>query len=101
VIRKSRFTAAEKAEILELVAVTRRRTGWPLRRILRRLGLPKAWYHDWKGRGLRDQLADARALGLCYRRVLEEEKAAVIGYALTHPKDGYRPLCWQMVDEWS
>lgn len=97
--RKSRFTASEKAEILDLVAVTRGRTGWPLRRILRRLGLPRARYHDWKGRLKRGRLEDLQTVGLCYRRILEEEKEAVIGYALTHPKDGYRRLCWQMIDE--
>jgi hypothetical protein len=30
--------------------------------------------------------------------ILPEEKAAVIDYALAHPKDGYRRLAWQMVD---
>jgi len=84
---------------LELVAVTRRRTGWTLRRILKRLGLPKARYHDWKKRAARNRLGDLRAVGLCYRAMLEEEKEAVIAYALSHPKDGYRRLCWQMVDE--
>jgi transposase InsO family protein len=97
--RKTRFTASEKAEILAAVAVARARTGWPLRRILRRLGLPRARYHDWKGRARRDRLEDARAVGLCYRAILPEEKEAVIRYALEHPKDGYRRLCWQMVDE--
>ncbi len=81
------------------MAVTRRRTGWTLRRILKRLGLPRARYHDWKKRASRDRLADLRAVGLCYREILLEEKEAVIAYALTHPKDGYRRLCWQMVDE--
>ena len=74
-------------------------TGWTLRRILKRLGLPKARYHDWKERAARNRLADLRAVGLCYREILPEEKEAVIAYALTHPKDGYRRLCWQMVDE--
>ena len=81
------------------MAVTRRRTGWTLRRILKRLGLPKARYHDWKKRAARDRLEDARAVGLCYREILLEEKEAVIAYALSHPKDGYRRLCWQMVDD--
>jgi transposase InsO family protein len=44
-------------------------------------------------------LEDARSVGLCYRAILEEEKEAVIRYALEHPKDGYRRLCWQMMDE--
>lgn len=31
--------------------------------------------------------------------VLPEEKEAVITYALSHPKEGYRRLTWMMVDE--
>ena len=89
--RKTRFTAEEKAAILEVVAVAKRRTGWPLRRILRRLGLPRARYHDWKGRAKRGRLEDLQWAGLCYRAILPEEKEAVIRYALEHPKDGYRP----------
>ncbi len=79
--------------------MTRRRTGWTLRRVLKRLGLPKARYHDWKKRAARNRLADLRVVGLCYREILLEEKEAVIAYALSHPKDGYRRLCWQRVDE--
>lgn len=82
-----------------MVAVTKHRTGWSLRRILRRLGLPRARYHDWKGRAKRGRLEDLESRGLCYRAILEEEKDAVIRCALEHPKDGYRRLCWQMVDE--
>lgn len=31
--------------------------------------------------------------------ILPEEKQAVVAYALGHPKDGYRRLTWQMIDE--
>lgn len=30
---------------------------------------------------------------------MPEEEAAVIDYAKSHPRDGYRRLCWEMVDE--
>ena len=30
--------------------------------------------------------------------ILAEEKAAVMAYALSHPKDGYRRLTRQMID---
>jgi hypothetical protein len=32
-------------------------------------------------------------------QVLPEEEIAIIQYALKHPKEGYRRLCWMMVDE--
>lgn len=94
----SRFSAEEKAEVLHLVEVTRARTGWTIRRICRHLRLPRARYHDWKRRAKRGRLADARSVGVSYRAILPEEKEAALAYALSHPRDGYRRLAWQMVD---
>lgn len=85
--------------MLRLVEVTRRRTGWTIRRILKRLGLPKARYYAWRRRAKRDRLEDAHPVGVCYHRILPEEKEAAIAYALSHPRDGYRRLAWRMVDE--
>jgi putative transposase len=97
---QARFTGAEKREALELVRVTLARTDWTLRRILRRLGLPKSRYYDWRAREeeqvLDDLVPGARASPYA---ILAEEKEAVIGYALDHPKEGYRRLAWMMVDE--
>jgi putative transposase len=82
------------------VAVTRARTGWTVRRILRRLGFPKSRYYDWKERAeeqlLQDLMPGARGSP---HAILPEEKDAVIDYALRHPKEGYRRLAWMMVDE--
>jgi len=97
-----RFPAAEKREVLELVEQTRQRTGWKVRRILRRLGLPKSRYYEWREW---EQEADRAALDAlvgrpawCPWAMLPEERAAVVGYALSHPKEGYRRLAWMMVD---
>jgi transposase InsO family protein len=64
------------------------------------LGFPKSRYYDWVSRQeeerLGDQVSGARASPYA---ILSEEKDAVIGYALMHPKDGYRRLAWMMVDE--
>jgi putative transposase len=80
--------------------VTRARTGWTLRRILRRLGFPKSRYYDWRAREQEEFLEDLvpGARGSPYE-ILPEEKEAVIDYALRHPKEGYRRLSWMMVDE--
>lgn len=97
--QKSRFTAAEKREALAVVERTQRRTGWTIRRILKHLGLPKARYYDWRNRAEEDRLADARSVGICPWAILPEEREAAIEFALAHPRDGYRRLCWQAVDE--
>lgn len=97
---KSRHTAAEKAEALALVARTKRRTGWTVRRILRRLGFPKSRYYDWVERARDERLDDLvpGARSSVYE-VLPEERETIVAYALAHPRDGYRRLAWMMVDE--
>lgn len=97
---QSRFGAAEKRQVLKTVEQARARTGWTVRRVLRHLSLTKSRYYEWKRREeealLEDLVPGARASP---HALLEEEKAAVITYALSHPKDGYRRLAWMMVDE--
>jgi transposase InsO family protein len=97
------FTAEAKREAVGLVARTQRRTGWTIRRILRRLRFPKTRYYGWLEWQEKDDCERLDALmrrpKLCPWAILDDEKAAVITYALTHPKDGYRRLAWMMVDE--
>lgn len=96
----SRFSAEAKCEVLALVELTKQRTHWTTARILRSLGIAKSRYHAWARRLSEDALSDR-----CLRPVTEldalltGEKEAVKQYALLHPKDGYRRLTWQMVDE--
>lgn len=96
---QARFTAAEKEAVLALVARTRARTGWTLKRILRRLGLTKSRYHAWVQRAARDALDDLVRPPRCPWQALPEEVDAVLAYALAHPREGYRRLAWRMVDE--
>lgn len=80
--------------------MTQARTGWSLRQILQRLGLPKSRFYDWKQRIRGGCLDDRFATGQgSVHGILPEEKEAVITYALSHPKEGYRRLTWMMVDE--
>lgn len=94
-----RFPAAVKAEVLALVARTRARTGWTLRRILKRLGLSKSRYHEWVKRAEQAVLDDLVRPPRCPWQALPEEVDAVLGYALRHPREGYRRLAWMLVDE--
>jgi len=82
------------------VEVTQVRTGWTIRRILRRLGLAKSRYYDWKRRADEELLEDLFPVPRSSPyTILAEEKEAVIRYALKHVKEGYRRLAWMMVDE--
>lgn len=99
----TRFTAEVKGEVLALIERSRIRTagcrGWTLGYILRRLGIAKSRYHAWQERRASGTLEDrSTVVAHDLSAALPEEKQAVIGYALEHPKDGYRRLAWQMVD---
>jgi transposase InsO family protein len=98
VSESTRFSAEAKAELLRLVTRTHERTGWTVQRILTLLGLSKARYRAWRKRAAASALTDRRPIAPACDAVLPEEKAAVLAYALAHPKDGYRRLTWQMID---
>jgi transposase InsO family protein len=63
------------------------------------LAISRATFYRWKGRAREGQLEDRRHDPQGQRGPLPEEEAAVVDYAKAHPRDGYRRLCWQMVDE--
>jgi putative transposase len=79
---------------------TRRRSGWPARRTLAALGVPRRTYYRW----LKEE-AWARALPAEPMRpvqpyeALPEEKQAVLDYARRHAELRHREMAWRMVDE--
>ncbi len=86
--------------MLKLVERTKARTGWSVRRIVRRLGVPRGRYYAWRKREAEDLLDDLVPGGRSSPyAILPEEKEAVIDYALKHPKEGYRRLAWMMIDD--
>ena len=96
----TRFSAQVKQEVLDLVELTRERTGWTLGRILGKLALSKSRYHGWQRRARREKLEDSATMkGERLDQLLSEEKRSVTAYARSHPRDGYRRLAWQMIDE--
>ena len=88
-----------KAQILDTINKTRRRTGWPVHRILLHLGLKKAVYYSWCKRLKKNRLDDQPSFPHHLDQILPEEEEAICDYALEHPRDGYRRLAWMMVDE--
>lgn len=83
-----------------VVQQTKRRSGWPVRRTLKQLGVSPASYYRW-----RKEARQARELPPEPARVVQayeatdEEKHAVRSYALKHPGIRHRELAWRMVDE--
>lgn len=94
----TRYSAEQKAAVLQIVEEAVARTGWSVRRIVKRLGIARSVYYEWRERAVQRRLDDLVPGGRCLSAVLAEEKEAVITYALAHPKEGYRRLAWMMVD---
>ncbi len=84
----------------EEVEQARARSGWPAKKTLAALGIPRRSYYRW----LREE-AWARALPaeavkpVQPYEALPEEKQAVLAYARRHPELRHRELAWRMVDE--
>jgi putative transposase len=98
-----RVSAETKQAVLALVPRTQTWAaglrGWTVGRIVRHLGLTIGRYHAWQRRAATQALTDAPSVSAQPDQVLAEERAAVLAYALAHPKDGYRRLTWQMIDD--
>lgn len=90
-----RYDESIRRCVIELVDRTRVRSGWPVKRTLRELGIAASSYFAWT---VRPTLAAAYQMpkGLC--EPLPQEKAAVCAFALEHPDDGYRRLTWMLLD---
>jgi len=90
-----RVPAATKAAVMQIVAETKKRSGWRVYRTLAALGVPRGVYYAWKGR---ENLQDRAGKPCRVYELLSEERAAICEFALQYPKIGYRKLTWMMVD---
>lgn len=89
------MAAETKAAVLQIVAQTKKRSGWRAYRTLAALGVPRSVYYAWKGR---ESLEDRAGKPCRVYEVLPEERAAICDFAVQYPKIGYRKLTWMMVD---
>jgi transposase InsO family protein len=80
---------------MQIVAQTKRRSGWNAYRTLAALGVPRSVYYAWKAR---ESLEDKVGKRCRLYELLPEERTAICEYALGFPKIGYRKLTWMMVD---
>ena len=81
--------------VMQIVAQTKGRSGWPVYRTLAALGVPRSVFYAWKAR---QNLADRAGTPCRVYEVLPEERAGICEFALQYPKIGYRKLTWMMVD---
>lgn len=83
-----------------MVEVTKRRSGWPVRRTLGQLGVSPASYYRWRQESRRaEPIPGEPVKPVQVYEATDEEKQAVRGYALKHPGIRHRELAWRMVDE--
>jgi transposase-like protein len=82
------------------VEETKRRSGWPVKRTLRQLGVSPASYYRWRKEAQRAKILPREPLRpIQAYEATEEEKRVVREYALKHPGIRHRELAWRMVDE--
>jgi len=84
----------------EEVEQARRRSGWPAKRTLAALGIPRRTYYRWlKEEAWARARPDVPVKPVQPYEALAEERAAVLAYARRHPELRHRELAWRMVDE--
>lgn len=85
--------------VQEEVELTKRRSGWPIDRTLRALGISRTTYYRWQREQAWSKVSMKPPSPVQPYEALPEEKAAVVEYALKHPELRHRELAWRMVDE--
>ena len=72
------------------------RTELPLNQLLLWLGIPASKYYDWRRRYGQQNAHNAHLPRRFW--LLLHEKQAILDYQLAHPGEGYRRLCFMMLD---
>ena len=85
-------------QVEAIVQQTKEKSGWPAKRTLAALGIPRGTYYRWlKERAWTKEQAEVRAVQPF--EALPEERKAVLGYARAHGEIRHRELAWRMVDD--
>jgi putative transposase len=97
---KGRWVKPEVREaVVELVDDGITRVGMPRKRLLHWLGLAPGKYYDWKRRQGQPNRHNGQIPSRHWLQPWERE--AIVAYTGEHPLDGYRRLCYRMIDEHS
>lgn len=87
-------------QVHTVVQETQQRSGWPVGRTLRALGIAPSSYYRWlKEAKWAKALPEEPVKGVQAYEATKEEKQAVRAYALKHAGTRHRELAWRMVDE--
>jgi putative transposase len=84
-------------EIVETILEYRERTEIPSYRLLGFLGLTASKYHEWRRRYGVPNRHNGKIPKATW--LFEHEKKAIIEYAKNNREEGYRRLCYRMIDE--
>jgi putative transposase len=84
-------------EVRAIVTQTRTRSGWPVVRTLRVLGVSPRSYYRWTKEQRWEKEASPQPVQPY--EVLAGEREAVLNYARAHPELRHRELAWRMVDD--
>jgi putative transposase len=85
-------------QVRAVVEQTKARSGWPAKRTLAALGIPRGTYYRWLQEEAWTKEGEAVKPVQAFE-ALPEERAAVLGYAREHAAIRHRELAWRMVDE--
>ena len=88
-----------QGQVHEVVREAKRRSGWPVRRSLRALGVSPTSYYRWLRERAKEGGAAASIRPVQAYEALEEEKRAVREFACRHTELRHRELAWRMIDE--
>jgi transposase InsO family protein len=84
-------------EVVETITEYRDRTEIPASRLLRYLGLRASKYYEWRRRYGIPNRHNGKIPKATW--LFEYEKQRIIDYALNNREEGYRRLCYRMIDE--
>jgi len=87
---------AIRDDVVATIELSAARTGWPVARLVARVGIARDRFYQWRGRrGVPNRHNAPRPKA---GWLLAWEKAAIVDFARAHPGEGYRRLAWMMVD---
>jgi transposase InsO family protein len=84
-------------EVIDYLEYWQKRTGVAITLILTWLALSTGKYYDWRKR--KDRVNQHNGIIPKSHWILPWEKDAIIEYRYLHPEEGYRRLCYMMLDE--
>lgn len=84
-------------QVIDFVAHWRERTGFAQSYFIKRLGIHKSRYIDWRGRYGRSNIHNGKIPRDFW--LLEEEQERILNYWRLYPLEGYRRLSYMMIDE--